>query len=452
MKERLEEEYELLAGGSLQAGDLDLEDAKLGRHRQLKPRFDLQRTRSDSYYSSYLRGFGPIHAAAMATRKAGKLTHLLWSDVGVFRTKPNPAVLNVEWAWTTWAHGLPTKRPILMAFLLVGLALLAIPTVVLLLVLWYGGLPPSYTELWVTERALPQHQWESWKGAVSGETRSRDRQIKGNDSFGSAGRSQEERYLRFPDHLWGHGLNNVLQEACVRFRLFSHIFLLIRLVILNFNRLLYALVAHSSNRSYVFEDFTWSQIPLPYTLYDFSLRLTRVPMSAFLGGWLVGQRLIDDEDILAGIGDMTATRQSRDQSYVELPARLERSSTTTTATNFNISSVDTAHDRENQDGLIKGRDSAGNVKSSQPRRSICAEYFDHVCPPRERVEISSSSATQSRADGVDILHRWVNRLNQDDVRDERCVVIRELDGRVWDSESVFFSVRVSFEDPALFEC
>lgn len=55
------------------------------------------------------------------------------------------------------------------------------------------GIPPAYDDVRTYERRLPQH-------SVAALTRVNDRPA---------------RYLRFPGHLWGHGLNNILQEACV---------------------------------------------------------------------------------------------------------------------------------------------------------------------------------------------------------------------------------------------
>ena len=52
-----------------------------------------------------------------------------------------------------------------------------------------SGIPPSYNEVREYERSLPQH----------------------NLSL-PLPEGSEGLYLRFPGHLWGHGLNNVLQE------------------------------------------------------------------------------------------------------------------------------------------------------------------------------------------------------------------------------------------------
>ncbi|KAF8982702.1 hypothetical protein BDQ17DRAFT_1437760 [Cyathus striatus] len=46
--------------------------------------------------------------------------------------------------------------------------------------------------------------------------------------------------------------------------------------------LLTSYIAHESGRTFVFEDYTWSHLPLPYTIYDFALRSTRIPLNAFI--------------------------------------------------------------------------------------------------------------------------------------------------------------------------
>ncbi|KAA1467001.1 hypothetical protein DENSPDRAFT_831947 [Dentipellis sp. KUC8613] len=105
-------------------------------------------------------------------------------------------------------------------------------------VLLWGGIPPSYSDIRAYEKALPQHNLSlpSPEGAHG-------------------------QFLRFPDHLWGHGLNNVLQEI-----------------------LLQSQLAHTAGRAYVFEDYTWSHLPLPWTLYDYALRPARLPLNAFISG------------------------------------------------------------------------------------------------------------------------------------------------------------------------
>ncbi|KAF9446910.1 hypothetical protein P691DRAFT_732347 [Macrolepiota fuliginosa MF-IS2] len=121
--------------------------------------------------------------------------------------------------------------------------LIAIPTALALLVtaiLLNGGIPPLYADIRGYEKALPQH----------------------NVTF-----SQHSgvRYLAFPHHIWGHGWNNVLQEY-----------------------LMLSYLAYITNRSFVFDDYTWSHSPFPYTLYDFALRPSRLPLNAFIAGPIAG--------------------------------------------------------------------------------------------------------------------------------------------------------------------
>ncbi|KAG6377973.1 hypothetical protein JVT61DRAFT_14769 [Boletus reticuloceps] len=125
--------------------------------------------------------------------------------------------------------------------------LACIPVIVLLAILCQG-IPPSYDDIRLFERRLPQH-------AVAALTPANDRPT---------------RYLKFPGHLWGHGLNNVLQEA-----------------------LLMSYLAYVSNVSYVFEDYTWSHIPLSWSLYGLSLRPTRIPLNAIISGPTAGGPMPD---------------------------------------------------------------------------------------------------------------------------------------------------------------
>jgi hypothetical protein len=74
------------------------------------------------------------------------------------------------------------------------LSIFLFPFLTALGVLLWGGIPPSYEDIRGYERRLPQHNlslaWPEGEGGM---------------------------YLRFPGHLWGHGLNNILQETCVPF-------------------------------------------------------------------------------------------------------------------------------------------------------------------------------------------------------------------------------------------
>ncbi|KAF7976759.1 hypothetical protein HWV62_5752 [Athelia sp. TMB] len=102
--------------------------------------------------------------------------------------------------------------------------------------------PVDYSEIRAYERALPQH----------------------NLSLPYPG-GQNGHYLRFTDRLWGHGLNNILQEVILH----SHL-------------------AYAANRSYVFEDYEWSRTPAPWTIYDLALRPKRIPLNAFIAGPTAG--------------------------------------------------------------------------------------------------------------------------------------------------------------------
>jgi len=82
-----------------------------------------------------------------------------------------------------------------------------IPIVLCMLVIVYGGIPPSFRSIKAYEHSLPQHDWSKGIGSkLSG--------------------AYEERYLSFPDHIWGHGFNNILQDMYVG--LVLHIEYLIR--------------------------------------------------------------------------------------------------------------------------------------------------------------------------------------------------------------------------------
>ncbi|KAJ7077976.1 hypothetical protein C8R43DRAFT_1053533, partial [Mycena crocata] len=118
-----------------------------------------------------------------------------------------------------------------------SLVLLAVIPLLTMVGVLLSGIPPTYSDIREYEKMLPQH----------------------NVSALSA--LDPPIYLRFPGHLWGHGLNNVLQEATSRGRVF------------------------------VFEDYVWSHSPLPYTIYDFALRATRIPLNAFVTGPLAGGQL-----------------------------------------------------------------------------------------------------------------------------------------------------------------
>ncbi|EKM77859.1 hypothetical protein AGABI1DRAFT_76890 [Agaricus bisporus var. burnettii JB137-S8] len=51
---------------------------------------------------------------------------------------------------------------------------------------------------------------------------------------------------------------------------------------------MFSYLAYLTNRSFVFEDYTWSHLPSPYTIYDFALRPTRIPLNAYISGPTAG--------------------------------------------------------------------------------------------------------------------------------------------------------------------
>ena len=66
--------------------------------------------------------------------------------------------------------------------------LLGVLSFLVLGILW-SGVPPSFSDVREFERRLPQH-----------------------DLSLPFPEGEKGKYLRFPEHIWGHGLNNVLQE------------------------------------------------------------------------------------------------------------------------------------------------------------------------------------------------------------------------------------------------
>ncbi|PPQ81954.1 hypothetical protein CVT25_014683 [Psilocybe cyanescens] len=375
------------------------------------------------------------------------------------------AILHAEPTKTHLCRRRSWRRLAVISLLALTVGLISTPVLLGVLVLMYGGMPPSYADARFRERMLPQHRWgRDGMQSAGGLVRGNGYYYNGGRNGTTRGEEGEERYLRFPDHLWGHGLNNVLQEA-----------------------LLYALLAHHANRSYVFEDFVWSHLPLPYTLYDFTLRPTRVPMGAFLGGWIVGQsqsrgdtpvKEIEWEDqegrpsgpLIARVLDFSKWARAQFAFQPEHRQTQVRDGlrTTTTTTGHAAGDVFKASSRADT-GRAHAIANGGvavlpETRTGPPRlirSSISAEYFEHVCPPSKYIEVFYSwpsdasispepgdlggdddrvdRAPEATADGINILRWWVDRLAREDVRDQRCVVIREQDRRVWDSD--FFGTR-----------
>ncbi|KAK7032506.1 hypothetical protein VNI00_013075 [Paramarasmius palmivorus] len=124
------------------------------------------------------------------------------------------------------------------------LLLLAITPVILVLILLRNGIPPKFENIRAYERSLPQHNMS---------------EALYDPNFSRPGR---RKYLRVEGQVWGRGFNNVLQEV--------------------------------AGRVFVFEDYTWSHLPLPYTIYDFALRPTRTPLNAYISGASAGGLVSSD--------------------------------------------------------------------------------------------------------------------------------------------------------------
>ncbi|KAG6916157.1 hypothetical protein DXG01_008209 [Tephrocybe rancida] len=137
-----------------------------------------------------------------------------------------------------------------------------IPVFLLFGVLW-SGIPPSFEDIHDFEGSLPQH-------------------------YITQALAENRPYLRFPDHLWGLGFNNVLQEA-----------------------LLMHYIAEKSGRSFVFEDYVWSHLPFRYTLYDFALRPVSLPMNAFISGPTAGGPTPQHAAVRAKFWDLVCPPESR---------------------------------------------------------------------------------------------------------------------------------------------
>ncbi|RDB27167.1 hypothetical protein Hypma_004583 [Hypsizygus marmoreus] len=128
-------------------------------------------------------------------------------------------------------RSLPSPRIILCLALIASLLIFKVLA---------SGIPSTYQDIRKFERSLPQHDLTEAlrKGTL---------------------------YLRVPKHVSGRGFNNVLQES-----------------------LLLSYLALQTRRAFVFEEYMWSRSPLPYTLYDFALRPSRMPLNAFVSGPIAG--------------------------------------------------------------------------------------------------------------------------------------------------------------------
>jgi hypothetical protein len=75
--------------------------------------------------------------------------------------------------------------------------------------------------------------------------------------------------------------------------------------------LLMSYLAYTADRSFVFEDYVWSHLPLPYTLYDFALRPVRIPLNAFISGPTAGGPMLHSRAISAEFWDSICPPEKR---------------------------------------------------------------------------------------------------------------------------------------------
>jgi hypothetical protein len=221
------------------------------------------------------------------------------------------------------------------------MSLFLFPLLTMILTILWRGIPPSYEDIRGYERRLPQH----------------------NLSLPFP-EGEEGLYLRFPGHLWGHGLNNILQETYV---CYSVLCLSRRLIC--FDRILMSYLAYMANRSFVFEDYVWSHTPFPYTIYDFALRPKRIPLNAFISGPTAG-------------GPMPLLPPSPSPIPSPHDPPPDR----------------TKHQRQQHQRPIAPR-------------AISAEWWETVCPKWKRRIVSSEDAPNDK-DGNELIDWWVRRLGE----------------------------------------
>ncbi|KAH0586012.1 hypothetical protein H2248_007289 [Termitomyces sp. 'cryptogamus'] len=110
--------------------------------------------------------------------------------------------------------------------------------------------PPTYTELRKLEEALPQH----------------DLRLPFPEG-------KDGRYVKFSNQIVMLGWNNVLNEV-----------------------LMNAHLAHASNRAYVFKDYVWNPDHYPWPEGHRPENPPRTPLSALIGGTVVGQSFEKDDN------------------------------------------------------------------------------------------------------------------------------------------------------------
>ncbi|KZT66359.1 hypothetical protein DAEQUDRAFT_456807 [Daedalea quercina L-15889] len=105
-----------------------------------------------------------------------------------------------------------------------------------------SDLPPLYAEYHQLELSLPQHNLNS-----------------------STSDGQQVKYLWIANHIRGNGWGNAMQDL-----------------------LLNAYLAYRAGRSFVFNNYTWSEGVSDYSLYNFKPIPSRIPLTALIKGPIVG--------------------------------------------------------------------------------------------------------------------------------------------------------------------
>ena len=70
-------------------------------------------------------------------------------------------------------------------------------------------------------------------------------------------------------------------------------------------------LAYLIHRSYVFEEYTWSHTPLPYTFTDFALTPARIPINAYIAGSIVGGPAPSPRAVNAEFWETVCTKERR---------------------------------------------------------------------------------------------------------------------------------------------
>lgn len=147
----------------------------------------------------------PIHAPSTSGRRG--------------RRSPEPSkwvqLLQKSFSW--WSSGSGPRTSAHRRAFQCCLLLITVPLLLLVCgILWWGGVPRSYRDIRRIERELPQHRWKDVQVDSSGELIE-----KGSGKRFDIEQEAGEGYLRFPNYLWGHGFNNILEERCVALSMFA---------------------------------------------------------------------------------------------------------------------------------------------------------------------------------------------------------------------------------------